>query len=102
MSWHLGIGQALRAGYLVSGLRPVLLWGCPARPLASPLRGIGPALVCPVRPPRGLPQPSAEEGGNAACRRRIASGLKRSALGLHFGYMVATWRKNKKSLLYFK
>ena len=31
---------------------------CPAHPLASPLRGFGPALVCPSAP-KGLPQPSA-------------------------------------------
>jgi hypothetical protein len=44
---------------LVSGLRPVML--CVPRPplWASPLRGIGPALVCPSAP-KGLPQPSAK------------------------------------------
>ena len=36
---------------------------CPAHPVASPLRGFGPALVCPSAP-KGLPQPSA--GGHAA------------------------------------
>jgi len=32
---------------------------CPARPVASPLRGIGPALVCPSAP-KGLPQSSVQ------------------------------------------
>jgi hypothetical protein len=36
---------------------------CPAHPVASPLRGFGPALVCPSAP-KGLPQPSAR--GHAA------------------------------------
>jgi hypothetical protein len=55
--WRCGIGQALRAECLVSGLRPVILC-VPRPPLASPLRGFGPALACPSAP-KGLPQPSA-------------------------------------------
>ena len=35
---------------------------CPAHPVASPLRGFGPALVCPSAP-KGLPQPSARVVG---------------------------------------
>lgn len=55
LSWHLGIGQALRAVRSVSGLRPVM-WCVPPPTLvlrrcaASARRGL------PFRPPRGLPQ----------------------------------------------
>jgi hypothetical protein len=58
LSWHLGIGQALRAVRLVSGLRPVM-WCVPPPTLvlrrcaASALRA-----GLPVRPPWGLPQPA--------------------------------------------
>ena len=58
LSWHRGIGQALRAVCLVSGLRPVM-WCVPPPTLvlrrcaASALRA-----GLPVRPPRGLPQPA--------------------------------------------
>lgn len=58
LSWHLGIGQALRAVCLVSGLRPVM-WCVPPPTLvlrrcaASALRA-----GLPVRPPWGLPQPA--------------------------------------------
>ena len=58
LSWHLGIGQALRAVWLVSGLRPVV-WCVPPPTLvlrrcaASALRA-----GLPVRPPWGLPQPA--------------------------------------------
>jgi len=58
LSWHRGIGQALRAVWLVSGLRPVM-WCVPPPTLvlrrcaASALRA-----GLPVRPPRGLPQPA--------------------------------------------
>jgi len=56
--WHRGIGQALRAVFwsVACGQSCCV---CPAHPVASPLRGIGPALVCPSAP-RGLPQPSAK------------------------------------------
>ena len=56
--WHRGIGQALRAVWLVSGLRPVM-WCVPPPTLvlrrcaASALRA-----GLPVRPPWGLPQPA--------------------------------------------
>ena len=58
LSWHRGIGQALRAVCLVSGLRPVM-WCVPPPTLvlrrcaASALRA-----GLPVRPPWGLPQPA--------------------------------------------
>ena len=58
LSWHLGLGQALRAVCLVSGLRPVM-WCMPPPTLvlrrcaASALRA-----GLPVRPPWGLPQPA--------------------------------------------
>ena len=58
LSWHRGIGQALRAVCLVSGLRPVV-WCVPPPTLvlrrcaASALRA-----GLPVRPPWGLPQPA--------------------------------------------
>ena len=58
LSWHRGIGQALRAVWLVSGLRPVM-WCVPPPTLvlrrcaASALRA-----GLPVRPPWGLPQPA--------------------------------------------
>ena len=58
VSWHRGIGQALRALWSVSGLRPVM-WCVPPPTLvlrrcaASALRA-----GLPVRPPRGLPQPT--------------------------------------------
>ena len=58
LSWHRGIGQALRAVWLVSGLRPVM-WCVPPPTLvlrrcaASALRA-----GLPVRPPWGLPQPT--------------------------------------------
>lgn len=58
LSWHHGIGQALRAVWLVSGPRPVM-WCVPPPTLvlrrcaASALRA-----GLPVRPPWGLPQPA--------------------------------------------
>ena len=58
LSWRCGIGQALRAVWLVSGLRPVM-WCVPPPTLvlrrcaASALRA-----GLPVRPPWGLPQPA--------------------------------------------
>ena len=58
LSWHRGIGQALRALWSVSGLRPVM-WCVPPPTLvlrrcaASALRA-----GLPVRPPWGLPQPA--------------------------------------------
>jgi len=58
LSWRCGIGQALRAVCLVSGLRPVM-WCVPPPTLvlrrcaASALRA-----GLPVRPPWGLPQPA--------------------------------------------
>ena len=60
--WRCGIGQALRAVFW-SVACGQLSCVCPAHPVASPLRGFGPALVCPSAP-KGLPQPSA--GGHAA------------------------------------
>ena len=57
-SWRCGISQALRAVWLVSGLRPVM-WCVPPPTLvlrrcaASALRA-----GLPVRPPWGLPQPA--------------------------------------------
>ena len=58
LSWHLGIGQALRAVWLVSGLRPVILCVPPPTLRASPAsRALAPRGL-PVRPPRGLPQPA--------------------------------------------
>ena len=66
--WHRGIGQALRAGCLVSGLRPVIL--CVPRPplWALPLRGVWPCAGCPSAP-KGLPHPSATD--KRRLRRRI-------------------------------
>jgi len=46
--WHLGIGQALRAGLLA-----------PAHPCGLAAARHWPCAGLPVRPPRGLPQPSA-------------------------------------------
>ncbi len=54
--WRCGIGQALRAVLLVSGLRPGMLC-LPRPPVASPLRGIGPALGARP-PPRGSLSPA--------------------------------------------
>ena len=74
LSWHLGIGQALRAVCLVSGLRPVM-WCVPPPTLvlrrcaASALRA-----GLPVRPPRGLPQPSAKTFTNLLGTRATFKG----------------------------
>ncbi len=57
LPWHLGIGQALRALFWPVACGQ-LSCVCPAHPVASPLSGFGPALVCPSAP-KGLPQPSA-------------------------------------------
>ena len=54
-SWHLGIGQALRAVWSVSGLRPIIGVCAPARPVASPLRGISHARWAARPPPKGAP-----------------------------------------------
>ena len=56
LSWRCGIGQALRAVWLVSGLRPVM-W-CVPPPTLVPRRCAASALRAglPVRPPWGLPQ----------------------------------------------
>ena len=56
--WHRGIGQALRAVWLVSGLRPVM-W-CVPPPTLALRRCAASALRAglPVRPPWGLPQPA--------------------------------------------
>lgn len=56
--WRCGIGQALRAVWLVSGLRPVML--CVPPPTLVLRRCAASALRAglPVRPPRGLPQPA--------------------------------------------
>lgn len=58
LSWHRGIGQALRAVWLVSGLRPVV--GCVPPPTLVLRRCAASALRAglPVRPPWGLPQPA--------------------------------------------
>ena len=58
LSWHRGIGQALRAVWLVSGLRPVM--GCVPPPTLVLRRCAASALRAglPVRPPWGLPQPT--------------------------------------------
>ena len=56
LSWHLGIGQALRAMCLASGLRPVI-WCVPRPPCGLAAARHWPALVCPSAP-KGLPQPS--------------------------------------------
>ena len=55
--WRCGISQALRALFWPVACGQ-LSCVCPAHPVASPLRGFGPALVCPSAP-KGLPQPSA-------------------------------------------
>ena len=57
LSWRSGLGQALRAGCLVSGLRPVIM--CVPRPpwgLAAARHW--PCAGCPSAP-KGLPHPSA-------------------------------------------
>jgi hypothetical protein len=58
LSWHRGIGQALRTVCLVSGLRPVM-W-CVSTPTLVLRRCAASALLAglPVRPPWGLPQPA--------------------------------------------
>lgn len=68
--WRRGSSQALRAGYLVSGLRPCIL--CVPRPPPGPrpLRGHWPCAVWPVRP-QGAPSRAA--GGIGG--RTVSSGL---------------------------
>ena len=56
LSWHCGIGQALRAGFLSVACGQSCCV-CPAHPVASPLRGIGPALGARP-PPRGSLSPA--------------------------------------------
>ncbi len=59
LSWHRGIGQALRAGWLVSGLRPVM-WCVPRPPLCFAAARHQPcALVCPSAPRGGSLSPRA-------------------------------------------
>ncbi len=59
LSWHRGIGQALRAMCLVSGLRPVM-WCVPRPPLCFAAARHQPcALVCPSAPRGGSLSPRA-------------------------------------------
>jgi hypothetical protein len=60
LSWHRGIGQALRAVCLVSGLRPVMWCVCPRPPLCFAAARHQPcALVCPSAPRGGSLSPRA-------------------------------------------
>ena len=76
LSWRCGIGQALRAGCLVSGLRPVICM-CPAHP-CGPRRyaAFGPALGARP-PPRGslIPAQNTSRPVNEQCSRRFAPAL---------------------------
>ena len=59
LSWHRGIGQALRAVWLVSGLRPAM-GVCPRPPLCFAAARHQPcALVCPSAPRGGSLSPRA-------------------------------------------
>lgn len=57
LSWRCGISQALRAVWLVSGLRPVILC-VPRPPCGLAAARHWPCAGLPVRPPWGLPQPA--------------------------------------------
>ena len=69
--WHLGIGQALRAGCLVSGLRPVICM-CPAHPWPRRCAALALRWV-PVRP-QGAP--SAQRPILQGARRKKQQALR--------------------------
>ena len=64
LSWRCGISQALRALFWPVACGQ-LSCVCPAHPVASPLRGFGPALVCPSAPRGGSLSPRATAFGFA-------------------------------------
>jgi hypothetical protein len=81
MSWHLGIGQALRAVCLVSGLRPVILC-VPRPPCGLAAARLWPCAGLPVRP-QGAP--SAQRLGGfcyifSSCSRTEYGGYRPNGL----------------------
>ena len=91
LSWHLGIGQALRAVWLVSGLRPVILC-VPRPPCGLAAARLWPCAGLPVRP-QGAP--SAQRRGS---RRLTAAGANPCTCG----GIAQVWSPKEKSLLSFE